>query len=148
MQAPLEQAKDIVLEFTRQVNDWETKMYILSRIELEQFVSEEKKKLVEGQTIDSLNRTFYKIFEEFCTKKERKFGGQPHSYGKPTKYSGICSKTIIDTNQVRTNRIEIIAKSDYFLETIYKFVLLKKLDGWKIDSLKIKRGEKWENTLL
>lgn len=148
MKEPIEKAKDVVLKFTQQMNDWETKMYILSRIELQQFVSEEKKILVEGLTKDYLNRTFYKIFEEFCTKKIRKFGGQPYSYGKPTKYSGICSETIIEANQMSDNRIEIIAKSNYFLETIYKFVLLKKSDGWKIDSLKTKRGEKWQMILL
>lgn len=119
MKEPIEQAKKIVLDFTRQMNDWEAKMYILSRIELQQFVSEEKKNFVEGLTRDLLNQTFYKILEKFCTRKERKFGGHPFSYGKPTKYSGICAETILETDQVRNNRIEIIAKSDHFFENHY-----------------------------
>lgn len=148
MEVPLEQAKNIVLDFTKQMNGWEEKAYIFSRIENQQFVSEEKKKLVEGQTEESLNSLYYSILETFCTRKKRTYGGHPYLFGKPTKYSGIIDEKILEINQVKNSRIEVIAESNYFRKTIYLFVLLKTKDGWKIDSLKSKFGEKWENALL
>ena len=144
----LTDARDIVLEFTRQMNDWERKMYIFSRIEMNQFVSEEKKKLIENESKESLNQTYYRILEKFCTKKERKCGGHPYSFGKPEKYSGICEAAIVSVEQLKNHRIEIVAQSDFPHKRAYMFVLLRKNGKLKIDSLKVKFGETWRSALL
>lgn len=145
---PNEQAKSVVLEFVNQMNNWETKMYIFSRISNQQIISKENQQLISEDTKESLNLLYYKILEKFCTEKKRVYGGHPHSFGKPTKYSGITEQKILEVNQTKTTRIEVVAESNYFSKTIYLFVLLKTRDGWKIDNLKIKSDNKWRNSLL
>ncbi len=80
-----ELAKNVVLQFTTAMNDWEYKMYILSRIESNQSVSEEKIKIVGSNTRELLDKYYYEILSKFCTNKERKLGGHPTNYCKQTK---------------------------------------------------------------
>lgn len=148
MESDLERAKIIVLKFTNQMNDWEEKAYIFHRIKHQQLVSEEKRKLVEGQTEESLNSLYYRILNEFCTQKKRTYGGHPYSYGNPTRYAGINNEKILEVNQVKKNRIEVIAESEAFSKTFYLFVILKTKGEWRIDSLKWKAIQDWQNFLL
>ncbi|MBC3872915.1 NTF2 fold immunity protein [Undibacterium flavidum] len=138
---------DVVLKFTNEMNDWESKMYIVSRIENGKYVSDEKRAYVAANSRSDLDQYYFNILSKYCTSKERKYGGHPDHYGMPTRYAGICESAILEKNTLNRNRIEITAKSEY-LDTVYMFVLLKKTDGWRIDSLKTKRSEGWDNALL
>lgn len=76
------------------------------------------------------------LLKKYCTDRKRSYGGQPSSYGDPTKYVGVDKDRIVNSELIKSNRIEVIVQSDYFGEIQYLFILLKKQNIWLIDSTK------------
>jgi len=141
-------ARSTVLEFTQAMNDWEKRMFIFSRVQDNKHVSDRDRELLGSDTKDTLDAFYYETLHKYCTSKDRKYGGHPSNFGKPTKYSGVSEDSMMGFEKVTERRIEVIAKSDYFIETIYMFVVLNKSGDWKIDGIKTKDGDGWDNDFL
>ncbi len=142
------QALNAVLDFTAAMNDWEFKMRTFSRLEDGKHVSEIDRGSIAGETRESLDEYFYRNLESYCTVSSLEDGGKPSSWGKPTKYSGVSSESILEIIVTAQNSIEVVTKSDYFIETIYKFILVKSDSKWKIDRLQTKDREEWDDDFL
>ena len=146
----LQAAIQVVLQFALRMNDWETKMHFRSRIDRREFVSEQGAKLVEGVTVKDLNKAYYQIIEEFCTRRKRSFGGHPVGWSKGGKYPGISQETVVDARYTKASRIEVTAKGGLFPDEYQKFVLFKKREGWRIDNTLNRIGEtgKWDRSYI
>ena len=144
----IEIARNNVLQFTSQMNDWGEKMYIYMSLDDDEDFSDSELKLIENLSLEDLNEMYYKTLNKYCTSKDRKYGGKPDSSSSTPKYAGINEETILDVKQVKNNRIELIANSKNIFDTKYMFVLLKKGDEWLIDSLKYEGLKSWTNDFL
>jgi hypothetical protein len=135
---------DLVLQFVKRVNEWETRMYYRSRLDRGRFVSESNQKLVEGISAGELNKEYHGIIERYCTKRERKYGGHPYSYSKGGKFRDITRETIVEQTEIKPGRIEMVAKGGLFADQYYKFVLFKKKEGWFLDNILSRIGDNGE----
>ena len=92
------------------------------------------------------------VFEAYCTDKKRVYGGNPRSFGCPPEYSGIESAYEIKVEFKNERKAEVIFKTETkeFGDTGYLFVVVKKKNGWKIDSYKRWSNwkKKWVNGIL
>lgn len=141
-------ALETVLEFSAAMNNWESKMRTFSRFEDGKHVSEAARQTIVGETRESLDQYFFRNLERYCTSANVADGGKPTSWGEPTKYSGVDERSIIEVVVTPENSIEVTATSDYFIETVYKFILVKTGSEWKIAKLQTKDGEEWEDDFL
>ncbi len=88
---------------------------------------------------------------EFCTIKRRAYVDGLLSYGMPPTYGDIKEEAIIFEENPSKSRTHIDVKCP---RLIYRFVVLKKQDGWRIDSIKWKSNwtghetENWQNGLI
>ena len=146
----LKAAIQVVLQFVLRMNDWETKMHFRSRIDRREYVSDQGAKLVEGITAQDLNKAYYQIIEEFCTHRERSFGGHPLSWSKGGKYPDISQDTVVDARFTDASRIEVTAKGGLFPDEYQKFVLFKEREGWRIDNTMNRMGKtgEWERSYI
>ena len=91
------------------------------------------------------------MFDEYCTDKKRVYGGKNiRSFGFPVKFHGIENPTETDVILKNKNRAEVYIKTNTDFSDEYLFIVLRKLDTWKIDSYKNKcyGKEKWESGVL
>ncbi len=82
------------------------------------------------------------IFDEFCTPKERKHG-RAGSYGTPPEYNPRTQK-IVAVRECSARRVEIDTQETSGFKRNLTYVLLKKKQGWLIDS----RKRNGQNTTL
>ena len=120
------EAIKVVIKFTAAMNDWEYKMHTFSRLEDGKYVSDANRSAIAGVNRESLDQYFYRNLKNYCTASNLKEGGKPSSWGDPTKYSGVDGDSIMGVVTTPDNSIEVVTRSDYFAETIYKFILVKK----------------------
>jgi len=117
--AELDAAINIVLAFVDRMNDWEPRRYRTQR----------------PDRVAELEREYYDIIEQFCTKRKRAYGGHPHSWSPVGEFAGVTRDTIVEAELVKPRRIEIVAKNVRLPEKYFKFVLFKRGGRWLLDNL-------------
>lgn len=123
--------QSVVLAFAAAYNLWEEKY----RLGLEQ----DFPKAIEEKT---------SIIRDFCTAKKRAYVDGQLSFQYPPVYRDVLAKNLGPVEYVTTKRAYVDMVS--LMSKIYRFILMKKADGWRIDSVKWRFGpaEDWENTLI
>jgi len=113
-QENVDSTKQLLTDFFNKITEWEK----------EAEKADDFSKKVSNQCIS--------IFKKHCVEKERK-GFRPHwiSYSNGPNYS-YSHHRIIDFEQASKNKVFLYAKDDY-LNTQYRFLLIKKEGIWKID---------------
>lgn len=64
MQELLKQAEVLVINFTQEMNDWESKMYLLDEYNDGKTLSTDQQKLIENETEKSLNELYYRLIKK------------------------------------------------------------------------------------
>lgn len=124
--------KQTVLDFAFAYSEWETLMDLTD----DEFSNVE------------LREQFHRILDDFCTKKRRVYVDCMPCFSRPPVYAKIVDENIA--------KVEVVNKSRVHVDTIqldfhaYRFVVLRKADGWRIDSVKwrTKKDTDWRNTLI
>ena len=84
------------------------------------------------------------VFARYCTVKKRAYGPtEAVSYGSPSQYEA----RIVDAEALRTNKVRIYARMPDSLGQQYRYILLRRREGWRIDYVEWLMDE-WEQTLL
>ncbi len=88
------------------------------------------------------------ILETFCTIKRRAYVDGGGAYSSPPVYATLDAGQIAAVEFVTKSRAHVDTKVLRLLE--YRFVVLKKSDGWRIDSMKCRMppNTDWSNTLI
>lgn len=88
------------------------------------------------------------ILESFCTIKRRAYVDGGVTFATPPTYGELDSERIAAVELVTKSRVHVDTKVLKSLE--YRFVVLKKRDGWRIESLKCRMPPNtgWDNTLI
>ena len=135
--------KEVVYNFCTEFNEWEALYFSLKRAETRRIegkvIADKLKKKIEGHSIDEQKARHAKIFEKYINPRDRKYGsnpGEPGSCGDPVTYRNVSKERIISTDFPRQNRCEIIANWGIWDDGKIMFVLLKKNNKWRIDSIK------------
>ncbi|MDX1928400.1 MAG: NTF2 fold immunity protein [Pirellulaceae bacterium] len=81
----------------------------------------------------------------YCTHKERKYDGG-NSFSIPTTYGLLTEENIDIVESVSSSRVHVDTKK--LSKAAYRFVVLKKKDGWRIESVKWRMRSGWQNTLF
>lgn len=100
---------------------------------------------------DKFSSLISPLFDEYCTNKQRVYGGtNRHSFGFPIKYNGIEKPIQTNVEIKNKNRAEVYIKTETNFSDEYLFVLIRKTDTWKIDNYKNRRygNEKWNTQIL
>ena len=131
---------NFVLEFATKMNELENYIYMQSETDKQ------------TDWFEEYNKRYLLIFRDYCTIKERVYGGEKHSFGSPPQYVGIDSADEVTVDFKNKRKAEVIfkMKTKEFGDTRYLFVVVKKKDGWKIDSYKMWSNwkQKWVNQIL
>ena len=141
-----EEVINIVISYAEEMNEWEHKMYLLSRKEYGEVINhEEDRKIIPKVTLKEYEKIYYEIFEKYCTSKKRVYGGFPSSFERHGQYRGINKKSIVSSNIINKKRIEVIANGGVYPGNKFLFVLMFKNNEWKIDSAKtqLEEGDEW-----
>lgn len=88
------------------------------------------------------------ILLDYCTHKKRAYVDGIASVSKPPSYYKVIADNIEKTEQVSRSRVHVdTVQLDLHA---YRFVVLKKTDGWRVDSVKwrFRPDGDWENTLI
>ena len=88
------------------------------------------------------------ILTTFCTVKRRAYVDGGGTFADPPTYGELDAEKITAVDLVAKSRAHVDTKVLKFLE--YRFVVVKKRDGWRIDSLKCRMppNTEWNNTLI
>jgi len=136
---------EVVLSFIEEMNDWEHRMYLVSRVESGGVLNHESDKaLLPKSSAADFREKYYDVFNGYCTKRDRKYGGQPNSWSRHGQYIGASRESVVSINDISSNRVEVIIKGGQFPDNRFMFVLLKKGGEWKIDSAKSGDEDEWE----
>jgi hypothetical protein len=125
--------EEVVSNFIVAMNEWEIEANHLSK---------------SGKGFDAIIESMNKVFDLFCTKKDRPYG-RNGSFQRPPEYDPK-SESIVFSNVEESNKATVITSREATLGGgIYKYVLYKKSGKWLIDNLKFeeKKG-KFTNALL
>ncbi|MBI1424059.1 MAG: hypothetical protein GC149_11375 [Gammaproteobacteria bacterium] len=140
---------EIVLAFIAEMNDWEHKMYLVSRVKEGRIINHESDKaILPKESYSEFMKKYYDVFNKYCTKRERKYGGHPNSWTRHGQYQGASKETVQSVNEVNPNRAEVIIKGGQFPESKFMFVVFKKGGEWRIDSAKTGNEGEWDDHYL
>lgn len=136
---------DVVLAFIEEMNDWEHKMYLVSRVESGGILNHETDKaLLPKESAAEFKEKYYDVFNKYCTKRSRKYGGHPYSWSRHGQYIGVSKENEQSVKEINSNRVEIIIKGGQFPDNKFMFVVLKKAGEWRIDSAKSGDEIEWD----
>ncbi|MDY3557393.1 RhsIA family immunity protein [Gemmata sp. JC717] len=128
----LEDLVGTVLAFAKAYSDWERGM------------------AESGRSFNNpqLREEHARILATFCTLKRRAYIDGGVTFATPPTYSELDAEKIDAVHMVTKSKAHVDTKVLKFLE--YRFVVLKKRDGWRIDSLKCRMppSTEWNNTLI
>lgn len=131
---------DYVLEFATKMNMLEHDIFMQSQTDKE------------TDWFEEYNKRYLPMFEVYCTQKKRVYGGKKNSFGSPSQYNGIetSHEIIVDFKNERKAEVVFKTETKELGNTQYLFVVVKKKDGWKIDSYKRWSNwkQKWVNGIL
>ncbi len=145
VRSPLE----VVLGFIEDMNDWEHKMYLVSRVEEGREINHERDKaLIPIESYSEFMNKYYDVFTKYCTARKRKYGGQPSSWARNGQYQGATRETVEAVNEINSSRVEVIIKGGQFPDNKFMFVVLNISGEWKIDSAKSSSENEWDNHYL
>ena len=148
-EAGVQEAVKVVLSFTSTMNEWETRRYYRSRADTGYITEASDSERAGDLTAEELDSEYFVIFQKHCTKRKRTYGGFPHSWTKGGAYAGVAESTVLETRVLHPGRIEIVCKGGPFPDQHYKFVVFKKKEGWRIDSVLSRSGsEEWDRCPL
>lgn len=89
-----------------------------------------------------------KIFDLYCTKKERKYG-RLGSFQQPPVYDLSMEKIISIAIDEKSIKAVVESEREAILSGgKYRYVLFRKNGKWLIDNLKHERNRKWERAIL
>ena len=136
---------DVVLGFIEEMNDWELKMYLVSRVKEGRIINHESDKaILPKESYSEFMEKYYDVFDKYCTKRERKYGVHPNSWARHGQYQGASRDTVQSVNEANPNRVEVIIGGGQFPESKFMFVVLKKGGEWRIDSAKTGNEGEWD----
>jgi hypothetical protein len=141
-------ATAVVLAFGERMNAWDNGMYYRTRFEQGKFIQEENARWIGDRSAEDLKLEYHAIISEYCTTRERKYGGQPTSWAKGGRYAGIARGGITEGKLVAPDRIELVAKCGLLPRQQYKFVLFRKRALWLIDNIFAGMGGEWDRAYL
>ncbi len=132
MDNELKLAKQAVLRFAQAWTSWETQMATGGVGSLHDPV---------------MKQAHATLIAVHCTVKKRAYVDGLLTSSKPPTYADVVEGNIISAALSAPNRAYVDARCTWKL---YRFVLHKKRDGWRIDSIKWKVGEtdEWKNGLI
>lgn len=150
---------DVVLDYAAQKTLWENAMFFSDETKRTPEKLEKKPYdffktfdmgPYEGMEKEQIREKFGEFFDKYTTPKKRVYSGQSPGFGFPAQFQGLTKGQIQQVEFVSPSRCEVVADVPTGFKKRYKFVVLKKNDGWRIDSLKTyrKSSDKWENDLL
>jgi hypothetical protein len=129
-------AKDVVLRFAAAYTEWELDM-----------AKDEENSMDDPAMIQA----HASIIASYCTPKKRVYVDDCLSYSEPPTYSHVIEDNIINTELISNTRAHIDANGDANpMQISHRFVVLRKNDGWQLDSIKWRgpAGGEWENGLI
>lgn len=87
------------------------------------------------------------IIAEHCTAKKRAYVDGMLTFQKPPTYADVVETNVINAELCAPNRAYVDARCTLMF---YRFVVLKKRDGWRIDSIKwkVRNADEWTNGLI
>ncbi|TWU44705.1 hypothetical protein Poly51_59740 [Rubripirellula tenax] len=99
-------------------------------------------------TNEDIQQRRRQLLLDFCTHKKRAYVDGVAGYQKPPVYVDVNADTIAGVEQATRTRTHV--DTVQFESCAYRFVLMKKADGWRIDSIKRQFPSigKWENALI
>jgi len=140
---------EVVLSFIEEMNGWEHKMYLVDRVESGGILNHQSdKELLPEATAEEFKEKYYEVFNKYCTKKERKYGGFPGSWSRNGQYQGANRDSVVSVNAINKGRTEVVVKGGLFPDNHYLFVVLYKDKKWLIDSAKTGSNEQWDTHYL
>jgi len=131
-ESQLQSAKEAVLRFAQAWTTWEIQM-----------ATKGKESLYDP----AMKQAHAALIADHCTAKKRAYvDGLPH-YSKPPKYADVVEGNIINAELFAPDKACIDVKC---AAIFYRFVVHRKRDGWRIESMKWKIIEKddWKNGLI
>jgi len=122
----------VVLAFARDFTQWENCVH-LTRDGLRDF---------------DLQQQHAEIIRSYCTHKKRTYMDGVLSYEQPPVYVQVVEANIANVEPVTRTRTHVDTKQ--LQRCAYRFVVLKKTDGFRIDSVKSRfsSDDEWESTLI
>lgn len=123
--------KQVVLEFAAAYTQWET-----------DHVHDDRESIARAHEQKAY------IIDAFCTRKRRSYVDDQLSFSSPPVYQDIRAATLAAVEYPSTNRAHV--DTVQLSLVAYRFVLLRKADGWRIDGVKRRFGpdDEWKNTLI
>ncbi len=102
----------------------------------------------DGFKDDVLQQRHADILLDYCTHKKRAYVDGIASFANPPTYYKVLRENIASVEQATRSRTYVDTKQLDF--HAYRFAVLKKQDGWRIDSVKwrFRPDGDWENTLI
>ena len=155
----LQSITESVIAFVHEMNDWERIFYAAWADVSKQYVHDAPDEVMaayraKDEAVQSRHDEKYRlIFNRYCTLRPRAYGGPdlPHSAGIPTQYQGVDENAFLSADAKSKNRVEVVFQtSGTVVNYKFMFVVLKKMDGWRIDSYKYQfiNETKWNNGIL
>lgn len=107
-------------------------------------------KQYEGLTQDEIRGKYEELFVKFTTPKKRVYSGKGTSFRFPAHYQGLTAEHISRIEFISDKRCEVTCQIPTGFKQTLKFIVLKKKDGWLLDSVKSydELEDKWSNSLL
>jgi|GEM_PF-2909127 len=148
---------DIMLAYTTEKTLWENAMEYKGMTDMPEKM--EKKpydyfkdfdmKQYAGLTKDEIRAQYDIFFNRYTTPKKRAYGGSTH-FRFPATYQGLSESDVSEIAFVNDKRCEITCKIPTGFKQTIKFIVLKKKDGWLLDSVKSysRYEDKWSNSIL
>jgi hypothetical protein len=124
--------RGVVLAFARAFTQWENRVH----------------RTRDGLRDHDLQKQHAEIIHNYCTHKKRAYVDGVFSYQQPPAYTQVVEANIVNIEVVTRTRTHVDTRQlDW---RAYRFVILKKSDGWRIDSVTWRSADddEWENTLI
>ena len=124
--------REVVLAFARAYTLWENRV----------------RRTRDGLNDRDLQEQHDEIIRNFCTHKKRAYVDGCYSVQTPPAYKQVIDSNIANVETVSRSRVHI--DTTQLQWHAYRFVVTRKSDGWRIDSVKWRfpDDDEWENTLI
>lgn len=124
--------REVVLAFARAYTLWENRV----------------RRTRDGLDDRDLQKQLDEIIRNFCTHKKRAYVDGCYSYQTPPAYKQVIERNIVNVETVSRSRVHV--ETNQLQWHAYRFVVIKKSDGWRIDGVKWRSSDdgQWENTLI
>ena len=127
----LQAAKEAVLQFGQAWTAWEEQMA----------------KGNDSLHDPAMRQAHATLVTRFCTAKKRAYVDGLPTYGIPPTYADVIAENIVNAELCASNKAHVDVRC---ARMCYRFVVQRKRDGWRIDSIKWRVGDKdgWTNGLI